>query len=131
MIALSINPRDNKTVFLPGEEVAGVASWSLDSSPEALELRLFWYTEGRGISDTGIGGNLRFENPDRDGRREFCFILPDAPYSFTGTLITLKWALELVVEPGHAVERLDIVVSPSGREIVLQRLEPRLQIRID
>jgi hypothetical protein len=123
--ALSIQLRDSKTRFLPGEEVAGVVSWYPDFSPQALELRLFWYTEGRGRSDTGIVGNIRFENPEQEGRREFQFIIPERPYSFAGTLITLKWALELVMEPPHEVERVDIIVSPSGREIVLQRLEPR------
>lgn len=124
MTILSIQLRNNKTAFLPGDEATGTVSWHLDQSPKALELRLFWYTKGRGISDTGIVESLRFESPERDGHREFRFGLPEGPYSFNGTLISLLWALELVVEPTHEVERVDIVVSPSGREIVLQRLEP-------
>ena len=112
-------------MFLPGEELAGLVSWCLDQPPKAMELRLFWYTKGKGITDTGIVENIRFENPEPEGHREFRFVLPDGPYSFTGTLITLNWALELVAESSHEVGRVDILVSPSGKEIVLQRLEPR------
>ncbi|MBZ5552419.1 MAG: hypothetical protein LAO21_06840 [Acidobacteriia bacterium] len=125
MNTLTIQPRDNKTRFLPGEEVAGTVSWYLDQSLKTFELRLFWYTKGRGTSDTGIVENIRFENPEPEGRREFRFVLPDGPYSFAGTLITLNWALELVAEPTREAARVDIVVSPSGREIVVQRLESR------
>jgi hypothetical protein len=122
---LSIQPRDNRTRFLPGEELAGMVSWSFDRSPKALELRLFWYTKGRGITDARIVETIRFEDPEPEGHREFRFVLPEGPSSFVGTLIILNWALELVAEPTHEVERVDIVVSPSGKEIVLQRLEPR------
>jgi len=128
MRTLSIHLNDNKTTFFPGDEISGAVSWYLDSSPKALDLRLFWYTEGIGIPDTGIVDVVRFDNPEQEGRREFRFVLPNGPYSFSGELITLKWALELVLEPSRQVGRVDIVMSPTGGEISLPRLESQLSL---
>lgn len=49
--------------------------------------------------------------------------LPADPYSFSGTLISLVWALEVVAEPGGAAGRIDVVVSPTGNEIRLTAKE--------
>ena len=44
---------------------------------------------------------------------------PEAPHSFSGALISLIWAVELLVEPGGLSERIEITVSPTGEEILL------------
>jgi hypothetical protein len=56
------------------------------------------------------------------GDRSFSFRLPDGPYSFSGSLITLTWALELVALPNRTTERLDLVVAPTPVEVRLQSL---------
>jgi len=56
-------------------------------------------------------------------RREFRFRLPEGPYSFSGKLISLLWAIEVVASPGDMAGRAGIVVSPSGREVVIGRPE--------
>ena len=45
--------------------------------------------------------------------------LPAGPYSFSGRLISLIWALELVAEPGNHVARVEITLGPDGQEVVL------------
>jgi hypothetical protein len=82
-----------------------------------VELRLIWYTEGKGDQDIGVVESEPFATPAAEDRRGFSFRLPDGPYSFSGKLISLVWALEVVAEPGSRAQRLRLVVSPSKREI--------------
>jgi hypothetical protein len=117
----SIQTRNNKTQFLPGEEITGTVSGQLEPEPAAIELRLFWYTQGKGTQDVAILATIQFENPGPQDRREFRIQLPDGPYSFSGKLISLVWALELVVLPSEEASRLDITVSPTGREVLLNK----------
>jgi len=58
-------------------------------------------------------------NPDRAGNRSFRFRVPRGPYSFSGKLITLAWAVELVVLPSGETERLDLLVGPQPIEVEL------------
>lgn len=105
--------------FRPGEQIRCVAGWQLDEPAEALEARLFWYTAGKGDQDVGVVETERIEAPSLEGSREFSFKAPRSPYSFSGTLITLTWALELVALPREEMARQELVISPSGREIRL------------
>lgn len=127
---IRIETRDGVTAFRPGDEVAGTVRWRLDQRPRSLELRLFWYTKGKGDQDVGVVDSLPLVEPDlespSEGSRSFAFRLPAGPYSFSGHLISLLWALEAVAETAGRTqaERREIVVSPTGREILIQPLEP-------
>ena len=124
MSRLSLSIREPRLVFAPCEAIEGTASWSLDEAPQEVELRLFWYARGKGEEDVGVADSARFEVPAREDRREFRLRVPAAgPLSFTGQLITLAWALELVAEPGEETQRLEILVSATGREIRLPALD--------
>ena len=119
MIELEIRTRDNTTSFLPGESLAGQVSWMSDSPPGLIELRLFWRTEGKGTNDIQVVERVSFSNPRRQETHDFLFQLPDAPYSFSGKLISLIYALELTVISTDETERLDIIISPTKSEIAL------------
>ncbi len=120
MKSLDVVTLDKQTAFRPGDVLKGIVAWSFaDAAPEALELRLFWFTRGKGTQDVHVHKNLRLESPPLQGKRRFRFHLPDAPYSFSGKLVSLTWALEFVAEPAGKAERLEIVLSPSGAEIEL------------
>ena len=123
MSTLKIGTYENRTAFRPGAEIAGKVLWILDESAKAVEARLFWYTEGKGTQDVELVDNIRFDDPPRREQREFTFTLPEAPYSFSGKLISLLWALEVVVLPSEETERLEIVVSLSGHEVFLHKGE--------
>jgi len=116
---LEISTEGGRLAFHPGEELRGTASWSLDAPPTKVELRLFWRTEGKGSQDVGVVETLSFDGAGAEDRREFRLRLPPGPYSFSGKLISLIWALELVAEPGADAGRQDITISPTGREIVI------------
>jgi len=122
MSILQIATDGASTWFRPGAAIAGDASWHLDADAEAVEIRLFWYTRGKGTQDVTLVDSLRIDRPEPSGHRTFDFIAPAGPYSFTGTLITLSWAIELVVLPGEETERLDLVVGPQPIEISIQGL---------
>ncbi len=121
-MTLRIDLTDDRQWHLPGEKVSGRAVWNLDAAPEAVELRLFWHTSGKGTQDVEIVQDLRIDNPAASGERDFSFSLPLGPYSFSGSLITLAWALELVSLPGGETQRVQLVVAPVPVEIRLESL---------
>jgi hypothetical protein len=123
MPTLVIHIRENRTAFSPRETVAGEVSWQADSPPHSAELRLLWSTSGRGLTDIGTVETIPFPNPQAIETRPFAFTLPEGPYSFSGTLITLAWALELVIQPGNHSQSIDITVAPEGKVVTLPRIK--------
>ena len=121
---IQIQTDGGAVTFRPWQEIAGTVSWQLDQRPESLDVRLFWYTEGKGDQDVEVIETVPFENPAPQDSRPFRFTLPEGPYSFSGQLISLIWCLEAVAKPGDEVGRLAITVSPTGAEIVLTAAEP-------
>jgi hypothetical protein len=109
--------------FLPGETVSGRIEWAFEDVPDALALRLLWYTEGRGDRDAGVARSLHVEAPGAVGSQRFDLELPAGPYTFSGRLVSLIWALEAVATPRRRVARREIVVGPQRAEIVLQRAD--------
>lgn len=122
MITLRIELADDRSWFLPGGQLEGRVVYRLDEPPEAVEVRLFWHTSGKGTEDVEIVDMQRFEGMGPHGEGAFAFTLPLGPYSFSGSLITLAWSLELVALPGGETERLDIVVAPTPVEVRLTSL---------
>ena len=114
-----------KTSFKPGNTISGDIVWSNERpETENIEARLIWYTEGKGDQDVEVVDSISFEltgNSTQNGQGRFEFVAPHRPSSFSGKLISLMWAIEAIVYPGKNGERTDIVVSRTGREIVLDR----------
>ena len=113
-IDISGGPRSYK----PGETIGGRVTWQVDRDPKSAELRLFWYTSGKGTQDVGNVDAVAFDTPQTHDDRTFSFVLPREPFSYSGKLISIVWAIELIVEPGSNVERHEFVMSGSGSEIV-------------
>ena len=122
---LEVSLRDGRTAYRPGEKVQGTALWQVEERAKKIELRLFWYTEGKGDRDLSVVAWETIDPPSETGQREFSFDIPSAgPTSFSGTLISLLWAIELVIEPGDRAARAELVVGPDGREILLPQPAP-------
>lgn len=117
MSKMDILLQDGKTTYAPGETVSGRVQWAMEGT--RLDLALFWYTTGKGTRDVGVIESIRFDDPGPHGTREFSFTLPEGPYSFSGKLISVVWAIELTCKPTEETARQEITVSPTGREIVL------------
>jgi hypothetical protein len=122
---LRIETANGVKEYVPGQAIAGTVAWRLESVPKDVELRLFWYTEGKGTQDTETIEVEHFVDAQAVESRPFSFTLPEAPYSFSGTLISLRWAIELIVDGDKMVERLDILVSPWVTEVKLDSEPPR------
>jgi hypothetical protein len=118
MSALTLKPTSGGTERRPGDTLELLASWSLASAPESLEARLFWFTQGKGTQDVGVVETQPIDVPGPQGERRIRFKLPDTPYSFSGTLITLAWGVELIAGDEEAA-RWEFVMAPGGREIRL------------
>lgn len=119
MTELTIQLDGDRTVFAPGEILRGRCVWQFDKPMKALEIRLFWYTQGKGTQDVCLVEKRAIATPALSGQGRFEMQIPEGPYSFSGTLITLSWALEALPVPGREAERLELVVSPTGREVIL------------
>jgi hypothetical protein len=120
MNELKIEISEDRLAFEPGEEISGKVSWTFDKAPHMLELRLFWFTRGKGTEDAAIAGTSKFEQTEVSESRTFRFQLPKVPYSFSGKLISLVWALELIAYPSKESTRRELVVGPGGQEVQLE-----------
>lgn len=125
MSTLGIELAKEQGGYRPGEHLRGAAGWALDrqTGAAAIELRLVWFTEGKGDQDVEIVAHERWERPAPDDQKTFDFRLPAGPYSFSGKLVTLVWALELVVLPKGESAQKRFTLSPSGEEISLGAAE--------
>ena len=118
--SLTISTTDDRNWYRPGDIIEGEINWRLEEEADALEIRLFWYTSGKGTRDVEIVDSARTARPERNGSHRFRFRLPQGPYSFSGKLITLTWALEAVVDPGGLSDRLNLVIGPQPVEVDLR-----------
>jgi hypothetical protein len=116
---LRVEIEGGKRNFSPGDFIAGVASWTADKVPNSAELRLFWYTQGKGTQDVGVVNTMTLNTPGLQDRRDFRLPLPQEPYSCSGKLVSIVWAIELILEPGRRAARTEFVMGPSGAEVVL------------
>ena len=69
--------------------------------------------------DVMVVDEVEIRNADASGGERFALQLPSGPYSFSGRLISLIWSLELLVDGGEEVTRRDLVMSPTGTEVVI------------
>jgi hypothetical protein len=125
MDVIEIETDGGREAFAPGEAIAGTVSWRLDAPADSVDVRLFWYTRGKGTTDVQVVKAQHFAAPGGAGRRPFKFVLPEEPYSFSGKFISLIWALEAVVQPGERSARRELVVAPGGTEILLGTVETK------
>lgn len=117
---IRIELRGGRTAYSCGDKITGLVRWSdLPSSAERLEIRLIWYTKGKGDRDVSIEAQRAVATSQPNAEEKFEFIAPNGPYSFSGKLISLIWAIEVVVFPGRDAEMVDIVIAPEQREVLL------------
>lgn len=128
MIRLGI--RENQTSFRPGETIAGAVLWDFAKAPGSAVVNLIWYTRGKGTEDGETVETIAFQSAPAADAREFSFVAPNGPYSFSGTLVAVLWAVEFIAKPGGEFQRIDIVISPDGHEIALPRIEQPAKAKV-
>ncbi|MCC7368298.1 MAG: hypothetical protein IT306_07745 [Chloroflexi bacterium] len=96
--------------FEPGQAVSGSVVVQPDRSMEcrSLTVRLIWFTEGRGnpasdqVAETSITqGRLV---PEMVVEGAFQFQLPQQPWSYSGRLVSVIWAIEVNVDVPMAAD---------------------------
>jgi hypothetical protein len=114
MLTLSRTPAS----YFPGETVEGELIWNFPASAETrIDLRLHHGTEGKGTQDIEVVEQVAVERPTGHRHHPFRFKLPEGPYSFSGKLLTLRWGVEAVVEPGGESRLISFTMSPTGEEL--------------
>jgi len=108
-----------KKELSPYETLEGSVSWQLDKEPKGLELRLFWFTRGRGDEEAEIVQVQQIGSEQR-GQRSFSFILPGSPWSVDGSLVSIVWGVELVDAKGTGLVLEEFTMGPGGRSTRLQ-----------
>lgn len=119
----------NRRDYRPEDEIRGeyqFESLSL-AEPEAIELAILWFTEGKGDEDLAVHFFERRESnaalfEGRRGPQRFSARLPASPLSYDGVIVKIRWCVrvraflsrgkELVAEEPFRLGRV-----PSGRRV--------------
>ena len=119
---LTIDLEQDPAEYRPDDPIRGTLLWDqLEEDVERLELRLIWYTEGKGTQDVDVAAVEHIPAPGTSGRQNFEINAARRPISFSGKLISLIWALEAIEFPSQDAVNRTITISPSGKEIRLEK----------
>lgn len=117
--AVTLSLPDGRTSFEPGSSVDVTVSWALNVAPYALQLRLYWETRGKGNRAARVVQTERIDPTQPTGFAVCRVVLPLAPWSFSGRLVSLVWMLEAVVTATDARASCELVVAPDESELLL------------
>lgn len=109
--------------YQPGETIEGKFVWKQIGKGIRFDIRLIWFTEGKGTRDHQTIHSQRIEPKDVDGTKSFRFLAPHWPHSFSGQFISLRWAIEAVELPSNEATTAILIIAPEGQEIVLPHLD--------
>ncbi len=108
---------DNSQVFAPGATLSG--DYRVEApegqSPQAVEVSVLWYSEGKGDEDLAVHEFWRKDadsgdlgDPRRPSR--FSTTLPQSPLSYDGLIVKIRWCVRVRV------------IFRRGRDLVSQKL---------
>lgn len=119
---LILDTEGSARAFAPGNRIRGHAGWQLQEPPTDAFVRLFWLTQGRGMMDVHVVESIPLDVTLASATHPFQFTLPPGPYGFTGSLISLYWAIELALNKGEDLTRIDLTVTPWRGPLALRQL---------
>ncbi len=106
--------------FRPGEVITGTLLWSFDQAPEEILVNLIWHTQGRGTEDADQVDQLVIPQQAKRGEANFSLKIPTVgPWSYSGSLISIIWVIEVVTSPAIEKAELEIIIAPEANEIVI------------
>lgn len=107
-----------QTNVIPGAEISGTVSWNFPPPRRPrIEIRLIWYTLGKGDRDHAIAAVHKVSAPDPEGATAVRFVAPVYPNSFSGKLVSVCWALEAIAFPDLESARVELTIGPGGQEL--------------
>lgn len=113
MIETALQLENNQTNYQPGDAIRGRVGWKMEKV-KAVEVSLLYFTTGRGTEDVTVADSKKWETTESAGMREFEFRAPSEPWNFDGKLVSLAWAIEVVVRPEMATHRINLVIAPGA-----------------
>ncbi|HWL08980.1 MAG TPA: hypothetical protein VNQ76_11265 [Planctomicrobium sp.] len=105
--------------YYPGSDLQAIITWDFESKLNAIELRLTWNTAGKGTRDLAVVQTEEIAVDTMNGSKEVTIRLPWGPYSFSGKLISLIWAIEVVARPKKESARKEFTMGPDANEVFL------------
>jgi hypothetical protein len=114
---ITLAPVDGRTARRPGETFELEATWNIPTVAKQFEVSLFWETKGWGNPDLDEITMIDARTDKVQGTKRYQFTVPAGPWSFTGSLITLGWIVEMVADQESA--RYEFTVGPTDAPIVL------------
>ena len=108
--------------FAPGDTL--VLNLASGGSPPAgpITVRLGWFTEGRGTGDAEIVWSKELPAFPPGVDRSVETLLPRAPWSFSGKLVSVSWRLEVLDSKGEPLISAPLVIAPRGEIVTLPEL---------
>ncbi|MDD5597684.1 MAG: hypothetical protein PHV82_07050 [Victivallaceae bacterium] len=125
MDKISLMLRDGRTSYRPGGKIRGEVEWDLSRDVRDITINIFWYTGGVGDQDSEAAVSEKIDMPMQNGRRSFEMELPMAPYSYSGRITSLKWAVEASVSD-EVKDVKEFSITPDNREIVLPEVKEQI-----
>ncbi len=126
MPELRIQLRSQDGACEPGAVLDVPIEWRFEEQQSALELRIVWNTSGKATENLRVAERTVIDHPPLQGSQTVSVQLPLAPYSFSATLVSIIWAVELVAVPSQVSTRQEIVIAPQGREVSMLHLAAEL-----
>ena len=124
MISITLNRTGDDPVYHPGEEIAGKVAWSDMAGTDRFEIRLIWYTTGRGDRDAQYVAAKTVGTSSNEGQSDFSFTAPHRPNSFSGKLIAIQWGIEVIAFPQREAAQALLAIEPTSGPIVLEKVDP-------
>lgn len=119
-LKLSISAEDGAPIK-PGGRLSGSAEWNVNKQPKSIRANLLWFTRGKGTTDAVVVDSAELPT-SAAGEARFGFNLPGYPLSFDGVLISLCWAVELVVAPGDESVRVEFNLGFGDQPVRLEAI---------
>ena len=115
--------------FEPGRELTGRVIRTGVSQSE-LSVKLICYTSGRGAEDVYVDQALPTTRLDSNVELPFRFILPKGPYSFSGSLISVVWAVEAIESHTGEAARVEFILASQRQEVVATTVTEQIMTNI-
>ena len=96
----------------PGGDLHGHVAWDLAQEPRTLALRLVWQTAGKGGEEEETAATVELPRHVR-GALAFTGVAPTAPVTWPGTVVALRWMLQVVAD-GAVVAEHEVMVGDRG-----------------
>jgi hypothetical protein len=126
MDKISIQLKDGKISYQPGEKLRGELEWNLTQEVNDITINIFWYTEGAGDQDSEIAVTETIKMPLKSDRQSFEIELPIAPYSYSGQITSLKWAIEASTLQEKVKDVKEFSMTPGNKEIILPEVKEKI-----